>query len=543
MLIYALRSHRTSRRWVARALFVASSLALAAGVAFGQGRPYGYVFLKGADTLGIERVTRGPGRMQAVVTFTGQPRIEWSADLTPRGGITTLGLTAFKNNAPDAPVVQRATISFKGDTALAELSGASGASTTQRIPSKASAFPLLNASAAQLDLLLDIARSTPAIIDTLPVFLVSGGQTLNAVIRLAGDSGFVSVAGLETKLVVRGGVVTEALVAAQNLVMRRVEGAALSAIKIGGPDYGAPSGAPYTAEQVAIAAAGGHTLAGTLTIPAQRTGRVPAIITITGSGGQDRDEYISIVAGYRPFRQLADTLGRVGIAALRYDDRGVGESGGSFAGSTSRDFANDAIAAVRFLRTRTEIDPARIFLVGHSEGGLISPMVAADDAALAGIVLLAGPAKNGLDIIKFQQRYALESDPRLTTPSQRDSAAKVAAAQLDSTAKSDAWIRFFLTYDPLATARRVKVPVFVVQGASDRQVTAEQADMLGKVLRESGNKDVTVQVFPDLNHLFLKDPTGNPANYSKLEGRVGSDVMGAVVDWIAVRAKAKRGHQ
>src|SRR5687768_14137294 len=139
------------------------------------------------------------------------------------------------------------------------------------------------------------------------------------------------------------------------------------------PDYSAPADAPYIAEDVVVKTPAGHTLAGTLTLPkvASRKQPVSAIVTITGSGPQDRDENIGL-QGFRPFRQLADALARQGIAVLRMDDRGTGSSGGTFKGSTSADFAEDVRAGLAYLRTRPEIRADRLAVLGHSEGALIA---------------------------------------------------------------------------------------------------------------------------------------------------------------------------
>jgi dienelactone hydrolase len=164
----------------------------------------------------------------------------------------------------------------------------------------------------------------------------------------------------------------------------------------------------------------GHKLAGTLTVPKGK-GPFPAIVTITGSGSQDRDEEIWLVKGFRPFRQIADSLGRAGIAVLRMDDRGFGGSGGDAATSTSRDFAEDIKAGLAWLRSRPEIDGKRLGLVGHSEGGLIAPIVASEDPALKAIVLMAGPGQTGREILEFQNRYGIEHNPAIK-PESRDSA-------------------------------------------------------------------------------------------------------------------------
>ena len=526
-------------RGLGMSLGVLTALALAASPALGQGQPYGFVYLMSGDTLGVERVTLMGGGMIGDIQMRGQPRQEWTAVLTGPGQFTSLAISAYKSAAADAPLLQRATLALVDDSVRADVSGPGGPASSQRLATRRNALLLVNASAAMVDLALDRARATPSPYDTIPVFLVTGGQTLDSYLHVWGDSALWMLGGQEMRLILQDGHVREAIVSRQNLRMKRVDGAAYAALRMGGVDYSAPAGAPYTAASVRVPATGGHDLAGTLTLPTARTGRVPAVVTITGSGPQDRDEYIPLVPGYRPFRQLADTLGRHGIAVLRYDDRGTGESGGTFAGSTSADFASDVASAVRWLRARPEIDPARIFLVGHSEGGLIAPMVAADDPRLAGIVLLAGPARNGLDIIKFQQRFAIEHDSSLTSAARRDSAITAANTAVNDMARQDKWMAFFFTYDPIPTAKRVKVPTFIVQGGTDQQVTPEQADMLAAALKAGGNTNVSVRVFPERNHLFLPDASGNPANYTKItNGHIGADVVGPVVEWL-VRHSAR----
>jgi alpha-beta hydrolase superfamily lysophospholipase len=282
----------------------------------------------------------------------------------------------------------------------------------------------------------------------------------------------------------------------------------------------------------------GHTLGATLTRPAGAA-RVPAVITISGSGAQDRDEAIPGVADYRPFREIADTLGRRGIAVLRFDDRGTGASGGNHATATSRDFADDVRALVAWLRARPDIDADRIALLGHSEGGLIAPLVAAEDPQLAGIALLAGPAYTGARIIDFQQRSAISQAYPSARAVTRDSMYRAARAQLDSMARSQPWLREFLTYDPLPTARRVRVPVLILQGETDLQVTAEQADTLAAAFRAGGNTDVTTHRLAATNHLFQRDASGLPSGYGTLpDRRVTRETLGLVADWFSGRLRA-----
>jgi dienelactone hydrolase len=180
-------------------------------------------------------------------------------------------------------------------------------------------------------------------------------------------------------------------------------------------DYSAPAGAPYRAEEVTVSTTAGHTLAGTLTLPAgaSRTTPVGAIITITGSGPQDRDEYLGF-GDFRPFRQLADSLGRRGIAVLRMDDRGTGASTGTFKRTTSAEFAEDIRAGLAYLRTRPEIDATRLGVVGHSEGAVIAPMVADAEPSVRAIVLLAGVAQPVRSALDMQMKNLIMHNTKLT---------------------------------------------------------------------------------------------------------------------------------
>jgi dipeptidyl aminopeptidase/acylaminoacyl peptidase len=306
-------------------------------------------------------------------------------------------------------------------------------------------------------------------------------------------------------------------------------------------DYSAPPGAPYQAIAVTVPSPAGHTLAGTLTLPrgASRAHPVAAIVTITGSGPEDRDEALPGVEGYRPFRQIADSLGRRGIAVLRMDDRGYGESTGKHKGATSADFADDIRAGLAYLRTRPEIDAKRLGLLGHSEGGLIAPLVALHEPELRGIVLLAGPSKGGREILQFQLRNLIEHNPELTG-AKKDSALATIAARIDSLGASDPWMKFFLDYDPLATARQVKTPVLILNGGTDQQVTPDQVPVLEAAFKGAGNSDVTAHVFPNLNHLFVHDTSGFPGGYAKLKNpHAEPEVVGMVVEWVVVRMERK----
>ena len=300
------------------------------------------------------------------------------------------------------------------------------------------------------------------------------------------------------------------------------------------PDYSAPADATYTAEEVSVKTPAGHTLAGTLTLPKGASSKKPvaAIVTITGSGPQDRDEHIPL-EGFRPFRQLADALGRHGIAVLRMDDRGTGASGGTFKGSTSADFAEDIRAGLAYLRTRPEIRADRLGVMGHSEGAIIAPMVADKEPTLRAIVLLAGIAQPGRTALYFQLKNQVEHNSQLT-PEARETQIAGIDKRIDAMAATDPWMKFFLTFDPAPTMHRVKTPVLILTGSRDQQAVPEQVPLIEAAFKEGGNKDVTARVVPDVNHLFVQDTDGFPPNYSKLPTPVmmRADVVETIVDWL-----------
>ena len=304
------------------------------------------------------------------------------------------------------------------------------------------------------------------------------------------------------------------------------------------PDYSAPADAPYIAEQVLVNTPG-HTLAGTLTLPkaASREKPVGAMVTVTGSGPQDRDGALGLI-GYQPFRQIADSLARRGIAVLRMDDRGTGASGGTFKGSTSADFAEDVRAGLRYLRTRTEIRSDRLAVIGHSEGAVITPMVAEKEPALRAIVLLAGVAHPARSALHFQIKNGYEHDTTLTL-AKRDSLIAEIPTKIDAMMAADPWMNFFLTHDPASTMRRVKTPVLILTGSRDQQAVPAQVALMEAAFKEGGNADVTAHVLPGLNHLFVQDADGFPKNYGKLPPPVmiESGAVQMVADWLVLRLR------
>lgn len=320
---------------------------------------------------------------------------------------------------------------------------------------------------------------------------------------------------------------------------------------------------PYRAEEVAFdnAEAPGVRLAGTLTLP-DGDGPFPAAILISGSGPQDRDE---TVFGHKPFAVWADALTRRGIAVLRYDDRGTAGSTGDFSASTIADFTRDAEAAFAFLASRPEIDPQRVGLIGHSEGGIIAPLVVQEGAQPAWVVTIAGPAVKGGDILVEQVRRMAEASGlpaevvAANTAVQAELMAVVerhaddgAAARRDALASlqkqgmpeaqaeqtasqiSADWFRWLVAHDPASSLAALDVPLLALYGGKDVQVPADQnAPVLSRL-----KPDAEVVVLPTLNHLMQPATTGLPDEYEAIETTIAPEALATVVNWVAARSEA-----
>ena len=508
-------------------------------VAQAQGYNSGFVVRIGNDTIAIERFSRTQQQLQGeLVDRTSQTRRVYQ--LTLRNGIEP-GMLSTRvwrlGSAENAPPIAQATVEFQGDSAFTQVVIPSTGA--RRLGTRAGAVPFVNLSLALTELLTAGARRAATDSVLANIFVLSGGQTVPVGLRRIGrDSLMLGIAGSEMRLQVDPtGRVLGAAVPSQNLTVMRLDSVAASRLRMTTVDYSAPPDANHMAEDVAIRAPAGHSLGATLTKPKSTAGRLPVAITISGSGLQDRDETIAGVTGYRPFRQIAEALAARGIATLRFDDRGTGASTGNGATATSADFADDVRAIIAFLRGRPDIDPNRIVLIGHSEGGLIAPMVAAGDSLLRGIALLAGPAQSGRTIIHYQQRFAVENDTSIR-PANREPALQRARTQLDSIARTNPWLRFFLDYDPLTTAARVRIPVLILQGETDRQVTADQAPVLAAAFRNARNQNVAIHVLPQVNHLFLEDPSGSPGGYAGLPSkRIPDSILSLLTDWVVQRVR------
>ncbi|MBI4909040.1 MAG: alpha/beta fold hydrolase [Acidobacteria bacterium] len=294
----------------------------------------------------------------------------------------------------------------------------------------------------------------------------------------------------------------------------------------------------------------GVRIAGTLTTPRNRK-PAPAVLLITGSGAQDRNESLM---QHKPFLVLSDYLTRRGIAVLRVDDRGIGGSTGKAAESTSLSFVKDVLAGVSFLKSRPEVDGTQIGLLGHSEGGLIAPMAAAQSKDVRFIVLLAGPGVTGDKIILEQSalisramnlsegaiQAAREQQERVfeilrTEPDETKAREKIQAIAGAAGAKQAVtpWFRTFIKLDPAEYLKQVTCPVLAINGSLDLQVAPKQnLPAIEKALKEGGNKDFTVKEMPQLNHLLQTAKTGVPSEYGKIEETMSPVALDLIATWI-----------
>jgi len=317
------------------------------------------------------------------------------------------------------------------------------------------------------------------------------------------------------------------------------------------------------------------TLAGTLTLP-KKEGKYPVVVLISGSGPQNRDEEL---LGHKPFLVLADHLTKKGIGVLRYDDRGTAKSTGDFSLATSADFATDVASAVAYLKTRKEVNAKQIGLAGHSEGGLIAPMVAATNPDVNYIVLLAGTGIQGDKLLKmqgallekaagFSEGYIEASDALRTkvfdlvfksnnTETLREEIKMVLEKTLETnpdlvlqgmtkeqfitaqiTQVSSPWMQYFLKYDPVVSLEKVRCPVLAINGDKDLQVPAkENIEAIAAALDRAGNKNVKTIIFPSLNHLFQECETGTIDEYNKIEQTFAPVALEAISDWILLQTK------
>lgn len=335
---------------------------------------------------------------------------------------------------------------------------------------------------------------------------------------------------------------------------------------------------PYNREEVTFSN-GENKFAGTLTIP-NLPGKHPAVVMITGSGAQNRDEEI---LGFKLFKIIADHFTRNGIAVLRYDDRGVGGSTGKKNDeSTTDDFSNDVIEAVKYLKTRDDINPDQIGLCGHSEGGIVAPLAASKYNGIAFIVLIAGTGVRGIDILKEQSKLIMKADKstdeeiegymnmldKVYEISKKNSGWKEFREEIRRGVEHDydnmpieqrntitnskdyintmtdqtvnqfksTWMQYFISYDPSIALSKVTCPVLMLFGEKDMQVPVKQNEApMVEALKKGGNKDYTAKTMPSANHLFQQAITGNPSEYESLPKEFVPGFLDTMSSWILQR--------
>lgn len=327
---------------------------------------------------------------------------------------------------------------------------------------------------------------------------------------------------------------------------------------------------PYDSEQVSFKN-GDVEISGTLTLPKDAKSS-PVVVLLHGSGPHDRNETIFF---HKPFLVLADYLTKRGIGVLRYDKRGCGKSTGDYKNATSNDFAGDGVAAINYLKTNTRVNPAKIGLLGHSEGGLLAPIIADKTPDVSFIVMMAGSALPGDEILIGQvkklgaggglskQRLELEcqlaretyailkAEPndkvaidKIKTMRHRLNPNEDAAADKDLSAQlavmTSPWYRYFVSYDPRPMLSKVHCPMLAINGERDTQVLAsENLDAIKNAVESNGNKQLTVVLLPGLNHLFQTCTTGLPQEYSKIEETISPAALTVIGDWIAKQTATK----
>ena len=335
---------------------------------------------------------------------------------------------------------------------------------------------------------------------------------------------------------------------------------------------------PYKQEEVTFTN-GSNSFAGTLTIP-ELPGKHPAVVMITGSGAQNRDEEI---IGFKLFRVIADQLTRNGIAVLRYDDRNIGGSTGKTVNeSTTDEFAGDVVEAVKYLKTRDDINPQQVGLFGHSEGGIVAPLAGTKYEGIAFMVLMAGTGVKGIDILKEQSKLIMKADhgsdlevkgymemldevykavttkkgwgelKKMFKESMEESYNRMSKEEKSTVTSKEAyieqmteatmtefkspWMQYFLQYDPKPALEKTKCPVLLLFGGKDLQVPVAQNEKpMTDALKKAGNTDYTVRTFANANHLFQSAKTGSPSEYADLPKEFVPGFLDEISNWITAR--------
>ena len=288
-----------------------------------------------------------------------------------------------------------------------------------------------------------------------------------------------------------------------------------------------PANPSYIQEEISFRTEGvDYEFKGTLTYP-KKEGKYPLMIMISGSGLQNRDEEIM---QHRPFAVIADYMANNGIAVFRYDDRGFGSEDTALFNATTLDFANDVESALNALKNHPNIDADKIGLVGHSEGGLIAPIVASRNSEVDFLILLAGPGVNGMEVLVEQTKAIL----KVNGYSKKEIEEQLKALKNGELAgHSHPWMKCFLDLEPAEYLKKVKQPILVLNGTKDLQVLYKQnLPAIEKALKKGGNKSYEIHKLKGLNHLFQECKTGSPNEYYEIEQTISPKVLKLMKDFV-----------
>ena len=507
------------------------------------------VFMRGTDV----------GRVQTAVARSGS---NWIVTSTGRIGDLTVNRFELKYGADWQPIELRIeatqgqkklqlSTSFGVTTAINEITQ-NGVTNSKTDQISARTIPLPNQFfAAYEGLAARLAGRQPG--DELPVYVVPQAEVTLTVKAITPEtvqtpSGTVAIRRFDVSIANPGGVLNAAVTIDEGSRFARLDipTAGLSIVRsdLSSVATRTQNARNPTDSDVTIPAAG-FTIAGTLTLPpAPGRLRHPAIVLVVGSGPVDRD---STVAGIPIFTQLAGSLAEQGFLVLRYDKRGVGQSGGRTETATLRDYADDLIAVVKWMEKRDDVDKRRLAVAGHSEGAAVAMLAAAREKKIKSLVLIAGAGSTGSELILEQQRHQLEllkvpeAERQAKVELQRRIQAAVISGkdwegiptELQSQANTP-WFRSLLMFDPAEVMRRIKQPILIVQGDLDTQVPTHHADKLA-ALAKARDDDASVEVvhIPGVNHLLVPAKTGEVQEYQQLTGKnIAPQVATTIAEWL-----------
>ncbi|MBA4159148.1 MAG: alpha/beta fold hydrolase [Gemmatimonadetes bacterium] len=471
--------------------------------------------------VSVETYARGRGRAAGTVAINEALEVSYEMDLTERQNASRVTWVAQR---PDRPLSSKTTFTMQ----LAATPGAPPPESAASNAPKQAAVPYLDSSVGLVEQLVRHARAVGGSRVEVPVYRLIDGRVLSAVVTFPGEnSAFADVGGKVWRLIIDAeGRVQSGQLTEYGLTIERRASVPLDVRPIWAPNE-TPQGASYSAMEVKVPTPEGHVLAGTLTLPNRRNGKVPAVLLITGSGKNSRNQGSP---PSMPFRQIADVLTSRGIAVLRVDDRGVGSSTGDAESSTTQDEARDIQAAVSYIRSHPAVDPDRVGLVGWSEGGFIAPMVAAADPSIRAVALMNG-GLSGQEAAEFQIRYAVEQDSSIPPEKKEEAIASTLRAQQNHTRAAS-----IMGLDVSDLARQLRQPVLLLNGSNDRHVPPWSAARYVALIREGGNQDVSSHLYLGLNHVMLPDPDGRVGGFAFLPSMtVPQDVLDTLAGWLTNR--------